>query len=120
CYVRSCSAPVVGGAPGGLMTVRWVLVLVCVFAACRRLLCAMLSPFATVFRSRVHRATARGGTLLTARYGAAAARAAAAGGRTRTRVRPRVGIILGSGLGGLADARERRPTAHYAIKPAPH
>lgn len=39
-------------------------------------------------------------------YGSAAARTAAASVRERIRVSPRVGLILGSGLGGIADAIE--------------
>jgi purine-nucleoside phosphorylase len=42
---------------------------------------------------------------------------AAAFVRSRTRLRPQVGLILGSGLGGLADAIERDATISYADVP---
>jgi purine-nucleoside phosphorylase len=51
------------------------------------------------------------------RYGAAAARAAAASVRDRLGVQPRVGIILGSGLGGLANRIE--PAARIPYREVP-
>lgn len=42
---------------------------------------------------------------------------AAAFVRSRTRLRPRVALVLGSGLGGLADAIERDATIPYASVP---
>lgn len=46
-------------------------------------------------------------------YGTAAARAAADAVRARAPLRPRVGIILGSGLGEVADAIERATRIRY-------
>jgi purine-nucleoside phosphorylase len=51
------------------------------------------------------------------RYGAAAARAAADAIRPRIGVTPRVGIILGSGLGGIADAIETPKRVPYRDVP---
>jgi purine-nucleoside phosphorylase len=51
------------------------------------------------------------------RYGAVAARTAAEAIRSRTRVTPRVGIILGSGLGGIAHAIEQPTTIRYGDVP---
>lgn len=50
-------------------------------------------------------------------YGAAAARVAADAIRSRVPVSPRVGIILGSGLGGLADLVERASLIPYGEVP---
>jgi len=52
-----------------------------------------------------------------ATYGAAAARAAADAIRGRVGVVPRVGIILGSGLGGIAEAIENAVRLPYADVP---
>lgn len=54
---------------------------------------------------------------MTSKFGAAAARSAAAAVRARTDVRPRVGIVLGSGLGGIADAIERPTRIPYRDVP---
>ena len=43
---------------------------------------------------------------MTSKFGAAAARSAADAIRTRTNVKPRVAIVLGSGLGGIAEATD--------------
>ena len=50
---------------------------------------------------------------MTSLYGAVSARAAADAVRARVRVKPRVGIILGSGLGGIAGAIERPARIPY-------
>lgn len=54
---------------------------------------------------------------MNATYGAAAARAAADAIRGRVGVVPRVGIILGSGLGGIAEAIENAVRLPYADVP---
>lgn len=54
---------------------------------------------------------------MTARFGAAAARAAADSVRPRIKVQPRVGIILGSGLGGIAGVIERPARIPYQDVP---
>jgi purine-nucleoside phosphorylase len=54
---------------------------------------------------------------VTSPYGAAAARAAADAIRGRLGVEPRIAIILGSGLGGIADAIERPARVKYAAVP---
>jgi purine-nucleoside phosphorylase len=54
---------------------------------------------------------------MTSPYGTAAARAAAAAIRGRLGAEPRVAIILGSGLGGIADAIERPARVAYADVP---
>lgn len=54
---------------------------------------------------------------MSATYGAVAARAAAASIQTRIQVRPRVGIILGSGLGGVANAIEQPTRIAYRDVP---
>jgi purine-nucleoside phosphorylase len=51
------------------------------------------------------------------KYGADAARAAANAIRSRVRVKPRVGIILGSGLGGIADAIDQSRRIPYGDIP---
>jgi purine-nucleoside phosphorylase len=53
----------------------------------------------------------------TSRYGADAARSAAEAVRSRIRVQPRVGIILGSGLGGIASVIDRPARIPYAEVP---
>ena len=55
--------------------------------------------------------------MTTARYGAEAARAAADAIRSRARTQPRVGIILGSGLGGIANTIEKPTRVPYADVP---
>jgi len=54
---------------------------------------------------------------VSASFGAAAARSAADAVRARTKVQPRVGLILGSGLGGIADAIERPTRIPYRDVP---
>lgn len=54
---------------------------------------------------------------MTSRYGATAARAAAAAVRDRLGASPRVGIILGSGLGGLAGRIQHAAAVPYAEVP---
>lgn len=54
---------------------------------------------------------------MTGAYGTPAAREAAAAVRARIAVEPRVGIILGSGLGGIADAIERAVRIPYRDVP---
>jgi purine-nucleoside phosphorylase len=54
---------------------------------------------------------------MTARYGAEAARAAADSVRARIDLTPRAGIILGSGLGGIADAIEQPVRIPYRDVP---
>lgn len=54
---------------------------------------------------------------MSGRFGAAAAREAAAAIRGRLGVAPRVGIILGSGLGGLADTIEKPARLPYRDVP---
>jgi purine-nucleoside phosphorylase len=54
---------------------------------------------------------------VTARFGAVAARAAADSIRSRVRVKPRVAIVLGSGLGGIADAIEQPARIPYRDVP---
>jgi purine-nucleoside phosphorylase len=54
---------------------------------------------------------------MSAQFGAAAARAAADAVRARIRVQPRVGLILGSGLGGIADAIESPARIPYRDVP---
>lgn len=54
---------------------------------------------------------------MTARFGAAAARAAADSVRPRIELQPRVGIILGSGLGGIAGVIERPTRIPYQDVP---
>ena len=54
---------------------------------------------------------------MTARYGAAAGRAAADAIRQHLGVSPRVGIILGSGLGGIASAIEAPSRVKYRDVP---
>jgi purine-nucleoside phosphorylase len=50
-------------------------------------------------------------------FGAAAARAAADAVRAKSRVKPRVGLILGSGLGGIGDAIEQPTRILYRDVP---
>jgi purine-nucleoside phosphorylase len=50
---------------------------------------------------------------MTATYGAAAARVASAAVQARIRVQPRVGIVIGSGLGGIAAAIEQPTRIPY-------
>ena len=54
---------------------------------------------------------------MTASYGADAARAAAAAVRARITIAPRVGIILGSGLGGIASVIEKPLRIAYGEVP---
>jgi purine-nucleoside phosphorylase len=54
---------------------------------------------------------------MTATFGAVAARGAAAAVRARITVQPRVGIILGSGLGGIAGAIEQATRIPYRDVP---
>ena len=54
---------------------------------------------------------------MTSKFGAAAARSAADAIRTRTNVQPRVAIVLGSGLGGIAEAIERPTRIPYRDVP---
>lgn len=54
---------------------------------------------------------------MTSRYGDAAARAAAAAVRDRLGVSPRVGIVLGSGLGGLVGRVQQASAVPYAEVP---
>jgi purine-nucleoside phosphorylase len=54
---------------------------------------------------------------VTARYGTSAARLAADSLRSRIGVKPRVGIILGSGLGGIASAIENAVRIPYREVP---
>ena len=54
---------------------------------------------------------------MTARFGMEAARAAADSLRARIRVKPRVAIIIGSGLGGIADAIEQPARIPYRDVP---
>jgi purine-nucleoside phosphorylase len=54
---------------------------------------------------------------MSAQYGAAAARAAAGAISGKLFAKPRVGIILGSGLGGIADAIERPVHVPYRDVP---
>ena len=54
---------------------------------------------------------------MTSKFGAAAARSAADAIRTHTNVQPRVAIVLGSGLGGIAEAIERPTRIPYRDVP---
>ena len=54
---------------------------------------------------------------MTSRYGAAAARASANAVVSRIRVKPRAGIILGSGLGAIADVIEKPAHIPYSEIP---
>ena len=54
---------------------------------------------------------------MTSRYGARAAKRAAAAVRRRLRLTPRVAIVLGSGLGGIADAIEKPKRIAYRNVP---